>query len=106
MPAVLNQIRRHGYSGKHISTGERSMLSAFQESAQAVEGREDGALVPFWRFFDTLERQLDHGIKQVFAGAREAAQPGRHVGETHGPTSAGSIEAIAYRCYGDEIRPP
>lgn len=77
MPDVLNQIRRHGYSGKHISTGERSMLSAFQESAQAVEGREVGALVPFWRLFDTLERQLDHGIKQVFERARNAAARGQ-----------------------------
>lgn len=81
MPDVLNQIRRHGYSGKHISTGERSMLSAFQESAQAVERSEDGALVPFWRFFDTLERQLDHGIKQVFERARQAAARGQGLEE-------------------------
>ncbi|WP_314945363.1 BREX system P-loop protein BrxC [Olsenella uli] len=81
MPDVLNQIRRHGYSGKHISTGERSMLSAFQESAQAVEGREDGTLVPFWRFFDTLERQLDHGIKQVFERARQQAARGQGLEE-------------------------
>ena len=81
MPDVLNQIRRHGYSGKHISTGERSMLSAFQESAQAVEGREVGTLVPFWRLFDTLERQLDHGIKQVFERARQAAARGQGLEE-------------------------
>lgn len=77
MPDVLNQIRKHGYSGKHISTGERSMLSAFQESAQAVEKNEVGALVPFWRLFDTLERQLDHGIKQVFERARRQAELGQ-----------------------------
>jgi hypothetical protein len=74
MPEVLNQIRLHGYSGKHISTGERSMLSAFQESAQTIADKEDGALVPFWRFFDTLERQLDHGVKQVFERCRRAAK--------------------------------
>ena len=76
MPQVLNQIRRHGYSGKHLSTGERSMLSAFKESAQAIEREQTGSLAPFWRFFDTLERQLDHGIKQVFERARRAAEAG------------------------------
>lgn len=77
MPNVLEQIRTHGYSGKHLSTGERSMLSTFKESAQAVERQEIGALVPFWRLFDTLERQLDHGIKQIFERARQAAERGQ-----------------------------
>ncbi len=38
MPGVLKEIRRHGYQGKSLSTGERSMLSSYQEAAQAVEG--------------------------------------------------------------------
>ena len=35
MPSVLAEIRKHGNSGKHLSGGERSMLSGFQEAAQA-----------------------------------------------------------------------
>lgn len=77
MPHVLEGIRTHGYSGKHLSTGERSMLSTFKESAQAVERQETGALVPFWRLFDTLEKQLDHGIRQIFERARQAAERGQ-----------------------------
>ena len=73
MPSVLREIRRHGYQGKSLSTGERSMLSSFQEAAQSVEGGDERCLVPFWRFFDTLEKELDHGIKQVFERCRKAA---------------------------------
>ena len=34
---VLAEIRKHGNSGKHLSGGERSMLSGFQEAAQKVQ---------------------------------------------------------------------
>lgn len=74
MPNVLKEIRKHGYQGKSLSTGERSMLSAYQEAAQAVEGGTETSLIPFWRFFDTLEKELDHGIKQVFERCRKAAE--------------------------------
>ena len=74
MPDVLKEIRKHGYQGKSLSTGERSMLSSYQEAAQAVEAQTETALVPFWRFFDTLEKELDHGIKQVFERCRNAAE--------------------------------
>ena len=30
---VFEQVRKHGSSGKHLSEGERSMLSAFKETA-------------------------------------------------------------------------
>lgn len=73
MPNVLKEIRKHGYQGKSLSTGERSMLSSYQEAAQSVEGGNETSLVPFWRFFDTLEKELDHGIKQVFERCRKAA---------------------------------
>lgn len=73
MPDVLKEIRKHGYQGKSLSTGERSMLACYQEAAKAVENGSEGSLVPFWRFYDTLEKELDHGIKQVFERARKAA---------------------------------
>ena len=73
MPDVLKEIRKHGYQGKSLSTGERSMLSSYQEAAQKVEDGDESNLVPFWRFFDTLEKELDHGIKQVFERCRRAA---------------------------------
>lgn len=36
MQKVFAEIRKHGNSGKHLSGGERSMLSGFQEAAQKM----------------------------------------------------------------------
>ncbi|MDO4443489.1 MAG: BREX system P-loop protein BrxC [Slackia sp.] len=76
MPNVLKEIRRHGNSGKHLSGGERSMLSGFQESAQAVAGCGTDALVPFWRFYDTLAEFLEHDIRRVIDRCQRAAEDG------------------------------
>ena len=76
LPNVMTEIRKHGISAKHMSTGERSMLSAFQESAQRIQERESTALVPFWRFFDTISKDLDHGIIQVVDRCQRAAEDG------------------------------
>ena len=77
LPDVMTEIRKHGVKAKHMSTGERSMLSAFQESAQAVQGDGTTTLVPFWRFFDTISKDLEHGIIQVVSRAGEAAEASR-----------------------------
>lgn len=77
LPDVMTEIRKHGVKAAHMSTGERSMLSAFQESAQAVQGEGTTTLVPFWRFFDTISKDLDHGIYRVVVRASEAAEAGR-----------------------------
>lgn len=74
LPDVVTEVRKHGVKAKHMSTGERSMLSAFQESAQAIQHDQTGALVPFWRFFDTISKDLEHGIIQVVVCAERAAE--------------------------------
>lgn len=79
LPNVMTEIRKHGISAKHMSTGERSMLSAFQESAQSIQERGCTALVPFWRFFDTISKDLDHGVIQVVERCRRAAEDGAGV---------------------------
>lgn len=76
LPDVFNQTREHGFSGKHMSSGERSMISAFQESVWPVENSQIGTLVPFWRFYDTMETALDHGIRQVISRSQRAADEG------------------------------
>lgn len=57
---VLTAVRNHGSDGKHLSEGERSMLSIFQESAIRKMDAEVGELVPFSLFFDGLAQFLDH----------------------------------------------
>ena len=74
LPDVMTEVRKHGVKAKHMSTGERSMLSAFQESAQAIQYDQTGALVPFWSFFDTISKDLEHGINQVVDRAVRAAE--------------------------------
>ena len=70
---VFKEIRKHGNSGKHLSEGERSMLSGFQESAQAIEDKDENALVPFWLFYDTISTFLDSGIRRVIDRCQKAA---------------------------------
>lgn len=74
LPDVMTEVRKHGVKAKHMSTGERSMLSAFQESTQAIQHDQTGALVPFWRFFNTISKDLEHGIIQVVDRAVRAAE--------------------------------
>ena len=51
---VFTDIRKHGYAGKHLSSGERSLLGAFQETAKRFGDSEVGTLIPFYAFYDTL----------------------------------------------------
>ena len=76
MQNVMSEIRKHGSSGKHLSSGERSMLSGFQEAAQRVEDKDENALVPFWMFYDTLQTFLEGHIRRVIDRAATAAEHG------------------------------
>ncbi len=66
---VFNDIRTHGFAGKHIASGERSLLGAFQETAKKSADLEVGSLIPFYAFFDTVEEFLEGPITRVFKNA-------------------------------------
>ena len=70
---VLAEIRKHGNSGKHLSGGERSMLSGFQEAAQKVQDKDENALVPFYLFYDTVHTFLESAIRRVIDRCQTAA---------------------------------
>ncbi|MEW6234213.1 MAG: BREX system P-loop protein BrxC [Candidatus Omnitrophota bacterium] len=70
---VFEQIRLMGATGKHLSEGERSMLSAFQSAAISIGEKEEGALVPLYAFYDALEAFLDSNIRRVFLQANDNA---------------------------------
>ncbi len=74
MKDVFNEIRKKGHAGKHQSSGERSMLNGFQESAQKIKNRDEFALVPMYYFYDTLHSFLDTAIRSVIERAEKAAQ--------------------------------
>jgi hypothetical protein len=73
MQNVLAQIRKHGNSGKHLSGGERSMLSGFQEAAQAIQDKDENALVPFSLFYNTVHTFLESTIRRVIDRCQTAA---------------------------------
>ena len=73
MQKVFAEIRKHGNSGKHLSGGERSMLSGFQEAAQKIEDRDEYTLAPFYLFYDTVHTFLDSSIRRVIERCQRAA---------------------------------
>ncbi len=73
MQKVFNEIRKHGHAGKHQSSGERSMLNGFQESAQRVENENELTLVPMYAFYDTLHSFLDTSVRSVIERAEKLA---------------------------------
>ena len=76
MQKVFAEIRKHGNSGKHLSGGERSMLSGFQEAAQKIQDKDEYALVPFYLFYDTVHTFLDSSIRRVIERCQKAADNG------------------------------
>lgn len=71
---VFAGIRKHSSSGRHFADGERSLLSAFQESAQAFRKQFIGTLIPFSAFYSSIETFLDGSIRRVIDQARENRQ--------------------------------
>jgi len=71
MQKVLTSIRQYSSSGKHLSDGERSMLSLFQLSTLAVMNQSEGELIPLYLFYDALENNLDHNHRMVIVHAEE-----------------------------------
>lgn len=73
---VFTDIRKHGYAGKHLSSGERSLLGAFQETAKRYGNEEMGVLIPFYAFYDTIEQFLEHRVKIVVKTANDIVKAG------------------------------
>ena len=71
LQSVFTGIRLHGASGKHLSEGERSLLSAFQESAIKYMEERLGLLIPFSAFYETVEAFLDSNIRNVILKAED-----------------------------------
>ncbi len=79
MSKAFAEIRKHGNSGKHLSGGERSMLSGFQEAAQKIQNDDEFALVPFYYFYDTVHTFLDASIRNVIERCQRAADKGNGI---------------------------
>lgn len=62
---VFEEIRKVGATGAHLAYGERSMLDAFQMAANAIATDEVGTLIPFHRFYASVEGFLDTAVKRT-----------------------------------------
>src|SRR5690625_625925 len=76
LQSVFEQVRKHGSSGKHVSEGERSMLSAYREAGMRYMEEEQGTLIPFHAFYDTISEFLQPTVSRVIE--RAAANPKLH----------------------------
>jgi hypothetical protein len=74
LQAVFTQIRVMGSAGKHLASGERSLLDAFQIAAQTVAEKSIGTLVPFHTFYLSIEGFLDSSISQAINQAQQNSQ--------------------------------
>lgn len=74
---VYTTIRQIGATGKHLASGERSMIDGFQSAAKQISQEELGVLVPFYAFYDSIENYLDGVIRKTIIRAIEdrALQP-------------------------------
>jgi hypothetical protein len=70
---VFEAIRKAGATGLHLSRGERSILDAFQSAAKQIAGEAVGVLVPFWRFYPSIESFLDTSVKRTIDQAETNA---------------------------------
>ena len=82
---VFTEIRRHGNSGKNSSDSARPMLAGFQEAitmvteqdaVKSILDKDENAIVPFFRFYDTVHRSLDPAIRNVIEKAIRDAEKG------------------------------
>lgn len=71
---VLTSIRTHSSSGKHLAEGERSMIALFKESAMSLMTESEGAIVPFYVFYNALDQFIDHTHRIVIKQAEENAK--------------------------------
>ncbi len=71
---VFTQIRVMGSAGKHLASGERSLLDAFQVASKEISNSSLGVLVPFHTFYMAVEGFLDSVISQVIVQAEENTQ--------------------------------
>ncbi len=100
MQKVFAEIRKHGNSGKHLSGGERSMLSGFQEAAQRIEDKDEFALAPFYLFYDTVHTFLDSSIRRVIERCERAAADGNGIE----PQDVDVLKLLYLVRYVDDIR--
>ncbi|WP_418965931.1 BREX system P-loop protein BrxC, partial [Cetobacterium sp.] len=70
LQTVFEKVRHMGHSGQHMSRGERSLLSSFQEAGIRVREKKVGTLVPFNYFYESIEQFLEDNARRPIMHAK------------------------------------
>ncbi|MGL5126569.1 MAG: BREX system P-loop protein BrxC, partial [Fusobacteriaceae bacterium] len=70
LQTVFEKVRHMGHSGQHMSRGERSLLSSFQEAGIRVNDKEIGTIVPFNYFYESIEQFLEDKARKPMIHAK------------------------------------
>jgi len=68
---VFEKVRNMKLSGQHMSRGERSLLSSFQEAGIRIKDKEIGALVPFNYFYESIDQFLEDNARRPINQAKK-----------------------------------
>lgn len=59
---VLENIRKQGHTGKHLSDGARSLLTVVQNAVQHIKDNDIGSIVSFNLFFEEIQKAINVDI--------------------------------------------
>lgn len=59
---VLENIRKQGHTGKHLSDGARSLLTVVQNAVQHIKTNDIGSIVSFNLFFEEIQKAINADI--------------------------------------------
>lgn len=59
---VLENIRKQGHTGKHLSDGARSLLTVVQNAVQYIKDNDIGSIVSFNLFFEEIQKAINVDI--------------------------------------------
>lgn len=96
--AIRTLSDQNAFEGRHTSTGERSMLGAFQEVGRAMMGEPLGALATFDRMYAGIEGVVKTSTKHAIITAE------RQIGEQN-PFAVRVLKALFLVKYVDEFKP-
>ena len=96
--AIRTLSDQSAFEGRHTSTGERSMLGAFQEVGRAMMGEPLGALATFDRMFEGVRSVLKASAQHAILSAE------RQIGEQN-PFAVRVLKALFLVKYVDEFKP-
>jgi energy-coupling factor transporter ATP-binding protein EcfA2 len=96
--AIRTLSDQNAFEGRHTSTGERSMLGAFQEVGRAMMREPLGALATFDRMFEGVRAVLKASAQHAILSAE------RQIGEQN-PFAVRVLKALFLVKYVDEFKP-